>query len=74
MANCLSFKYDVPGHPQEDIMYWQPTRYEGSKCSRGINCDFGICDECQRTHNYQKEDDSIEDEETNDGSLSNNTN
>lgn len=53
-------------------MYWQPTQPEGLNCSRGINCSFGICDECQRTHNYQKEDDNFENKETDDGSLSNN--
>lgn len=33
------------------MTYWQPNRIEGLRCYYGHNCEFGICDECQRTHN-----------------------
>ena len=74
MTNCLNFKNDDSGRSQEDIMYWQPTRLEGLKCSRGINCDSGICDECRRTHHQKGEDDSFENEKADDSSLNNNFN
>lgn len=75
MANQIKFKYDVPGRLWEVYMYWQPTRLEGLRCSRGKNCDFGICDECQRTHNICcEEDNELEDAKTDDDSHSNHSN
>lgn len=56
-------------------MYWQPTRLEGLRCSRGIPCNYGICDECQRTHRQSDEsEESDEIQESNDDSCNNNTN
>ena len=47
----------------------------GMRCSRGINCDFGICDECQRTHNICcEEDNEFEDAKTDDSSHADNSN
>ena len=52
-------------------MYWQPTRLEGLRCS----CDFGICDECQRTHNICcEEDNEFENTKANNNSQPNHSN
>lgn len=40
-----------------------PSNQDKDKCRKGINCEYGICDECQMTiHDDQgDEDDEIQD-------------
>lgn len=40
-----------------------PSNQDKAKCCKGINCEYGICDECQMTiHDDQEdEDDEIQD-------------
>lgn len=40
-----------------------PSNQDKAKCRKGINCEYGICDECQMTiHDDQEdEDDEIQD-------------
>lgn len=42
------------------MQYWEPSREDGYNCNRGINCSFGICDECSRTHRGEKENEEKE--------------
>lgn len=75
MAIKLKFNPDGPGTSGGYIMYYQPTRLEGLRCSRGILCNYGICDECQRTHRQSDEsEESDEIQESDDDSCNNNTN
>ncbi len=58
------------------MAYWQPSRIEGLRCYHGHNCEFGICDECQRTHNMDMEEEdncTHEDMETASDTCSNNS-
>ena len=40
-----------------------PSQQDKANCRKGINCEYGICDECQMTiHDDQEdEDDEIQD-------------
>lgn len=37
-----------------------PSKQDKAKCRKGINCEYGICDECQMTIHDDQEDEGDE--------------